>query len=455
MGNKISFGAGDFAQNLLYPAVSMYLLFFYTDIFGLSPASAATMFLVAQVVDIVWNPVVGAFVDRTSPPWGKYRTYLIAAGIPFAALSVMCFVNPLGDAGEIPKLVYAYATFIGFSMLFTLLNVAYGALGASLTRDTDEMAVLTTVRILMANAGCLLAAAGVPILVALLAGREALPLDIAVFMGLGMLPSFVFMPFVPALRRRLGKRGLFFVFTPFAILGMAALYAVSRSGLGESHSWLVHCAQFVKASGIVLATGCMWAFVPDVVTYVERESGRRLSGMVTSIMGVFFRLGMAFGRICCGAVLAWTGYVAAEKGTSMPADPSAWLVAMSVLALVAVTFLVWSFVGTKERFAMSALQSAEVSVVDMWRLFRSCRPLKTLSLFFFFAFAMMSVGNAAGAYFMNGLSSQTPLAQEGIRWLVCVIPSALAVVAAVMMARYPLSDDVVDRISGEIGVGGY
>ena len=50
------------------------------------------------------------------------------------------------------------------------------------------------------------------------------------------------------------------------------------------------------------------------------------------------------------------------------------------------------------------------------------RPLRIVALFFITAFAMMSVGNAAGAYFMNDLEQQTPLAQEGIRWLVCVIP---------------------------------
>ncbi len=450
MGNKISFGAGDFAQNLLYPAVSMYLLFFYTDIFGLSPASAATIFFVAQIVDIAWNPAVGAFVDRMNPPWGKYRTYLIAAGIPFAALSVMCFFNPLGNVGEMWKLVYAYATFIGFSMLFTLLNVAYGALGASLTRDTDEMAVLTTVRILMANTGGLLAAAGIPVLVAFLAGREELPVGMSLFMGLGFLPSFLFMPLIPVLRRKLGKRGLFFAFAPLAVVGMSALKVVSLTGLAESHPWLVHCAQFVKASGIVLSTGCMWAFVPDVITYAERESGRRLSGIITAIMSLFFRLGMAFGRILSGVVLACTGYVAAEEGSTMPADPRAWLLAMSAVAVVAGVFLVVSFAGTRERFAMDASTSANVKVSDLWSVFRGCRPLRLLALFFFFAFAMMSVGNAAGAYFMNGLSSQTPLAQHGIRWLVCVIPSVFVGLSAIAMALYPLSDEVVDRINREI-----
>ena len=96
---RIGFGAGDFAQNLVYPAAAMYLLFFYTDVLGIAPSSAAAIFLVAQIVDFVWNPFAGAFIDSRSPRLGKYRTWLLAAGLPLAALAVMCFWNPFGAQG--------------------------------------------------------------------------------------------------------------------------------------------------------------------------------------------------------------------------------------------------------------------------------------------------------------------------------------------------------------------
>ena len=76
--------------------------------------------------------------------------------------------------------------------------------------------------------------------------------------------------------------------------------------------------------------------------------------------------------------------------------------------------------------------------------------LQKLAFFFVTAFAMMSVGNAAGAYFMNGLENQTPLAQEGIRWLVCVIPAFLLGLAMWIISRYPLTDELVDKINREI-----
>ena len=442
-GVRLGFGAGDFAQNLVFAAVGTYLLFFCTDVVGLAPSAVATMFLVVQLADALWNPFAGVLVDRCNPPWGKYRSYLLLAGIPFALFAVLCFAHPLGGAGGAWKTLYAYAAYAGFTLLFTLVNVAYGALSASLTRDADEITMLTAVRIFLANAGCLAAMAGVPLLVAALgggaAGVRALPWRMAVFMGCGMLPSFVFMPLLPALRRVLGKKGLFYVFGAVAVVGMAALYVLSRAGRIEDYVGWVYAAQFVKATGIIVSTGYMWALVPEVIAYSERLTGRRVAGIVNAIVGVFFRAGMALGRAVTGWVLAWTGYRAvadAEGGMSLPTDPRAWLWTMIAFAAAAVVLLVFSFTQTKERVVMKAADAAQVRVADIWREFRRNGPLRWLALFFVAAFALMSVGNAAGAYFMNGLESQTPLAQEGIRWLVCVVPSLLFGVSAFAISRY-------------------
>ena len=447
---RFGFGAGDFAQNLVFAAVGTYLLFFCTDVVGLAPSAVATMFLAVQLAGALWNPFAGVLIDRCNPPWGKYRSYLLLAGIPFALFAVLCFAHPLGGAGGAWKTLYACAAYAGFTLLFTLVNVAYGALSASLTRDTDEITTLTAVQIFLANVGCLVAMAGVPLLVAALGGADgewgggrgatALPWRMALFMGFGMLPSFVFMPLLPSLRRRLGKKGLFYVFACVAVFGMAALYVLSRAGGTRSvaSAW-IYAAQFVKATGIIVATGYMWALVPEVIAHSERLTGRRVSGVITAIMGVFFRVGMALGKAATGLVLAWTGYRAAagaEEKASLPAEPGAWLWTMAALAVTAIALLVFSFTQTKERVVMNAADAAQVRVADLWQEFRRNGPLRWLALFFVAAFAMMSVGNAAGAYFVNNLESQTPLAQEGIRWLVCVVPSALMAVAAFAISRY-------------------
>lgn len=88
---RIGFGSGDLAQNLIYQTICMYLLFFYTDIYGLNPGVAATMFLVVRLVDVLWDPLVGTYVDKHNPRWGKYRSYLVLAGLPLTVLAILCF----------------------------------------------------------------------------------------------------------------------------------------------------------------------------------------------------------------------------------------------------------------------------------------------------------------------------------------------------------------------------
>lgn len=441
---RIGFGSGDLAQNLIYQTISMYLLFFYTDIYGLDPGVAATMFLVVRLVDVLWDPLVGTFVDKNTPRWGKYRSYLLLAGIPLTVLAILCFWN--GFSGN---LIYAYVTYVGMSMCYTLINVPYGALNSSLTRDTNEITILTSVRMFMANVGGLAVSAGVPIIVALMAGAD-LPLEMAFFMGLGSLPSFIFMPLVPAIKRKVGKKGMFYIFLTVAIVGMAMLYLISRFMDMKENMTLVYIAQFVKSTGVIVATGYMWALIPEVISYSEHKTGRRISGIVNALTGIFFKAGMALGGVVPGLILAYTDYQVRQEANNLPKDSGAWFYTMLIFALVGLILLVFCFTQTKERVVMDEKDTKDVKVSDLWTEFLHNRPLRVIALFFITAFAMMSVGNAAGAYFMNDLELQTPLAQEGIRWLVCVIPALLLLVAMWIISKYELSDEVINRINLEI-----
>ena len=145
-----------------------------------------------------------------------------------------------------------------------------------------------------------------------------------------------------------------------------------------------------------------------------------------------------------------TNYVPAEEATTLPKDSSAWFYTMLIYSLVGLALLVFCFSQTKERVVMDASEAENVKVSDLWMEFMRNRPLRVIALFFITAFAMMSVGNAAGAYFMNDLELQTPLAQEGIRWLVCIIPAILLVVAMFIISKYELSDEVIDDINRKI-----
>lgn len=99
---------------------------------------------------------------------------------------------------------------------------------------------------------------------------------------------------------------------------------------------------------------------------------------------------------------------------------------------------------------MDEKEMENVKVSDLWTEFLRNRPLRVIALFFITAFAMMSVGNAAGAYYMNDLEAQTPMAQEGILWLVCVIPAILLLLAMYIISKYELDDTTIDKINKEI-----
>ena len=305
---RIGFGAGDMAQNLIYQTVSIWLLFFYTNVYGLSPGAAALMFLIVRLVDVLWDPIVGAFVDKGNPKWGKYRSWLILGGIPLVGLAILCFWNQFSGS-----LVYAYITYVGMSMCYTLVNVPYGALNSSLTRDTEEITVLTSTRMFMANLGALIV--------------KSLPMVIAIF-------------------------------APMAADGTAI--------------------------------------------------------------------------------------------TDKPESAGAWFITMTIFGLAGLALLIFCFSQCKERVVMDAKESENVKVSDLWMEFFHNRPLRVVALFFITAFAMMSVGNAAVAYFMNNLEAQTPLAQEGIRWLVCIIPAILLLVAMFIISKYELTDEKIDQINLEI-----
>ena len=402
------------------------------------------MFTVGNIANVIWDPIVGALIDKNNPRLGKYRAYLVFVGIPLSGFAILCFWN-----GFAPSLLYAYITYIAMTLLYTFINVPYGALNSSLTRDTDEITILTSVRMFMANCGGLAVGSGLPLLIAyftddkveglpkdpvawfttmtiyalvglallifcftqckekvvmsaeesanvrisdlwmeffhnrplrviafffvtafammsignaagayfMYSNLHAAPEQLSIFMGLGSAPSFIFMPLVPMIKRAVGKKNMFYIFLGIAIVGMAFLYIVAK--MSNPSMTLVYIAQFVKSTGVIDATGYMWALVPEVISYGEYTSGKRIAGIVNALTGIFFKAGMTLGSVVAPAVLAYVAY-----------NP----------------------------------KSVE----------------------------------------------QTPLAEEGILWLVCVIPAVLLVLAMFIISRYELTDERIDEINRAI-----
>jgi GPH family glycoside/pentoside/hexuronide:cation symporter len=132
------------------------------------------------------------------------------------------------------------------------------------------------------------------------------------FNALGSIPAFIFLPLVPAIKRAVGKKRMFYVFLTIAIIGMAMLYVISTTAALKTQLWLIYVAQFVKSTGVIVATGYMWALVPEVISYGEWKTGKRISGVVNALTGIFFKAGFALGGVIPGVVLALTQFDAAK-----------------------------------------------------------------------------------------------------------------------------------------------
>lgn len=133
---KLGYGLGDAGFNFYWAIIGSYLLYFYTDIFGLAPAVAGTMFLVTKIIDACTDPAMGAIADRTNSRWGKFRPYLLFGAIPMAGAAVLTMSTPnLSDGG---KVVWAYGTYSLMMLCYTILSTPYSSLSGVLTANTDE-----------------------------------------------------------------------------------------------------------------------------------------------------------------------------------------------------------------------------------------------------------------------------------------------------------------------------
>jgi glycoside/pentoside/hexuronide:cation symporter, GPH family len=152
---KIGYGFGDWASSMFWKIFGMYLLFFYTDIFGLPAAAVGTMFLITRIWDTLFDPVVGVVSDRTRSKWGKFRPYLLWFALPFGIIGTIMFITP--SFGTTGKLVYAYLTYSLMMMVYSMINVPYASLLGVMSADVKERNVLSSYRMVFAFAGSFVA----------------------------------------------------------------------------------------------------------------------------------------------------------------------------------------------------------------------------------------------------------------------------------------------------------
>ena len=154
---KIAYGLGDTASNIVFQSVMLFLSFFYTDIFGISPAIVGTLFLVVRIFDAVTDPLMGAMTDRTQTKYGKFRPYLLWLALPFGVISVLAFTTP--DFSEQGKVIYAFVTYALLMIAYTAINIPYSALGGVITGDPKERVSVQSYRFVFGMLGGLIVTA--------------------------------------------------------------------------------------------------------------------------------------------------------------------------------------------------------------------------------------------------------------------------------------------------------
>ena len=148
---KVGYSLGDTASHFVWDMVGFWLLFFYTDVYGISAAAAGTIMLIARFWDMAIDPIIGVVSDRTNTRWGKFRPYILFGAIPYAVLAILTFTTP--DFGEVGKIIYAGATYVLLMTAYAFINLPYSALGAVMTDDTYERAGLNTFRFIAGFTG--------------------------------------------------------------------------------------------------------------------------------------------------------------------------------------------------------------------------------------------------------------------------------------------------------------
>ncbi|AUH01959.1 MFS transporter [Prodigiosinella confusarubida] len=156
---KIGYGMGDAASHIVFDSCVAILAYFYTDIYGLSPAIMGTIFLAVRLLDAFTDPIMGAIADNTVTRWGRFRPYLLIISIPFAVSTILVYTVP--DYGETGKIIFAVATYVFMTLMYTAINIPYCSLGAVITADPKENMSLQSYRFAIAPIGGALGTAAI------------------------------------------------------------------------------------------------------------------------------------------------------------------------------------------------------------------------------------------------------------------------------------------------------
>lgn len=441
---KFAYGLGDTASNFFFQTFNIFLLYYYTDIFGLNAAAVGTMFLVTKIIDCVTDPLMGVVADRTQTRWGKFRPYLLWMAVPYGVLGYIMFMNPaLSTSG---KLVFAYVTYSAMMLVYTAINIPYSALMGVMSSSSKERTSLSAYRFVCAFSGGLLVASLVSPLKNLLGGGS----EVAGFqwtMAIFAVVSIAMFLFT-------------FSQTKERVVAAEEIAPNMRrdfSFLLRNRAWV---AMFFAAIFTLTNVAVRGAVTVYFFKYFVRDDGRRVF-LFFDHTSLFMTLGMV-------AMIA--GVACTKFFTDRWGKRELMLVLNTLNALAMASFFllkpdqiglmyVLNFVGTFIVGPTPAIvwaMYADTADYGEWKFRR-----RTTAMVFSAAQFGQKMGLAIGAAvagWVLGLfgfvanAVQTDESLLGIRLLFCIAPALFGLMGVVAVYFYPMSEDKVKQIERELAV---
>ena len=431
---KVAYGLGDFGYSVASQTVTMFLIFFFTDVFGIPPAAAGTVMLVSKLWDAVSDPMMGSIVDKTRTRWGSKRPWILFGAVPFGVTFFLLFAGP--ELSPSARVLYAGATFILFCTAQTIVNIPYCALTVSMTEDADERSSVTAFRMVLALVGTLIAGAAAPVLMQALGGGKAGYRRYAVIAGaVGALMYVITFLGVEEKNfggeekvRFLANLKSVFVNKPFIILAFSTL--ATMTALNILAATVPYYFTYNLSSPGLVAAG-LGVLLGSAVLFMP------LLGSLSKRLGKARAYMLALGEtIIVILILRYVG----ERNV--------------VMALVLFAFAGFG-IGSMYLYPWSIV--ADTIEYSQWKT--GIRPEGALYGYFTFVF---KVGTALSGFIIGivlELYRYVPNAQqsasglEGIRMLLSFIPAALFAVGIALLSRYGIDQKTHERYVDEIRRG--
>ncbi|WP_456277557.1 glycoside-pentoside-hexuronide (GPH):cation symporter [Bacillus sp. AK128] len=304
-GEKLGYGIGDLASNLVFTAVSTFLVFYYTDVAGASAAAVGTIILLSRLLDGFTDIGMGAVVDKTRSKHGKARPWLMWMAIPYTISAIMLFTVP--DLGPVAMLIYIAITYNVVHIIYTAINIPYGVLNARMTQDSYQRATLNIFRMFSALiGGMIVTLATIPLVDAFGGGKLGWSVTFTIF---GVLSGIIFyITFLTTKERVVAvansestvpiKAGVKALFKNkyWALLVLFAL--VSYTGMGLSGGLSIYYAQYILGDpGLVGPLGIAGMFPIMIglllIAPIIKKFGKRntmIGGFLLGLIGTVVML---------------------------------------------------------------------------------------------------------------------------------------------------------------------